>query len=259
MLRPVRRLIRRSLRSFGYDICSSGQRPDPFDDMKRLVSASPLIFDVGANIGQTVNNFRENFQNPHIHAFEPGRVTFTALKKNCGSYQGVTLNNLALGSSKETRTFLENECNDMSSFLEIGSEGWGSIVERNPVKINTVDDYCDTRQIEKIDILKSDTQGFDLEVLKGAERTIARGGIYLVYLEINFAELYKGLPPADEIMRFLREHHFSLVAFYQFHYINNHVGWTDGLFRYSNSPNDRRDRAVRLAQKAEEFLCSRSR
>jgi FkbM family methyltransferase len=234
MLGPVRRVIRHSLRSFGYDIRSTVELRDPFDDMKRLVSASPLIFDIGANMGQTVKNFRNTFQNPHIHAFEPGHVAFTALKKNYGSYRDITLNNMALGSSKETRTFLENEHNDMSSFLETGSEGWGSIAERNPVKINTVDDYCDARQIEKIDILKSDTQGFDLEVLKGAERTIARGGIYLVYLEITFAELYKGLPPADEIMRFLREHHFSPVAFYRFWYINNHVGWTDGLFRYSN-------------------------
>jgi FkbM family methyltransferase len=234
MLRPARRLIRRSLRSFGYDICLANERRDPFADMKRLVSPSPTIFDVGANVGQTVNNFRESFQNSHIHAFEPGRVTFTALKEHCGSYRGVTLNNMALGSSKETRTFLENEYNVMSSFLEIGSAGWGAISERNLIEINTVDDYCDTRHIEKIDILKSDTQGFDLEVLKGAERIIARGGVYLVYLEINFAELYQGLPPADEIMRFLREHGFSLVSFYRFYYINNRVGWTDGLFRYSN-------------------------
>jgi FkbM family methyltransferase len=231
ILRPVRRLIRRSLRRHGYEIY---QPRNPFDDMKRLVPPSPLIFDVGANIGQTVNRFRESFQNPNIHAFEPARGTFAALKKNRGGIRGVTLNNMALGSSKETRTFLENVHNDMSSFFEIGFEGWGSIAERNPVEINTVDDYCDTRQIEKIDILKSDTQGFDLEVLKGAERTIARGGVYLIYLEIIFAELYKGSPPADEIMRFLREHHFSLVAFYEFQYINNHVGWTDALFRYSN-------------------------
>jgi hypothetical protein len=126
MVRPARRLIRRFLRS-GHDIFSADERRDPFADMKRLVSASPIIFDVGANIGQTVNNFREIFQNPHIHAFEPGRVTFTTLKKHCGNYHGVTLNDTALGSSKETRTFLENECNDMSSFLEIGSEGWGAI------------------------------------------------------------------------------------------------------------------------------------
>ena len=183
--------------------------------------------------GQTINNFRETFQNSTIHAFEPGRVAFAALKKNYGTYRDVTLNNMALGSRKETRIFLENEQNNTSSFLEIGTKGWGSIAERNRVEINTVDDYCDTNRIEKIDILKSDTQGFDLEVLKGAERIIARGGIYLVYLEINFAELYKGLPPADEVMRFLREHQFSLVAFYRFYYINNHVGWTDGLFRYS--------------------------
>ena len=234
MLGPIRRVIRHSLRSFGYDISRLDERRDPFDDMKRLVSPSPLIFDIGANLGHTLTNFRETFKNPSIHAFEPGRVAFATLKKNYGTYRDVTLNNMALGSSKETRSFLENKNNDMSSFLEIGSEGWGSITERNPVEINTVDDYCKTRQINKIDILKSDTQGFELEVLKGAEHTIARGGIQLVYLEIIFAELYKGLPPADEIMRFLREHQFSLVSFYRFHHINNHVGWTDGLFRYSS-------------------------
>lgn len=232
--RPVRGLVRRSLRRFGYDICSSDQRRDPFQDMQRMVSTSPLIFDVGANIGQSIKSFRETFQNPEIHAFEPSSGTFATLKDNCGTKPSVTLNNTALGSSKETRTFLENEFNDMSSFLEIGSKGWGSITERNLVKINTVDDYCDTKKIEKIDILKSDTQGFDLEVLKGAERTIARGGIHLIYLEINFAELYNGMAPADEIMRFLRERHFSLVAFYHFYYRENLVGWTDGLFCYTD-------------------------
>jgi hypothetical protein len=49
MLRQARLLIRRSLGRFGYDICSSDQRRDPFDDMKQLVSTSPLIFDIGAN------------------------------------------------------------------------------------------------------------------------------------------------------------------------------------------------------------------
>ncbi len=232
MLRPVRRLIRRSLRSFGYDICSPDERRDPFDDMKRLVSASPLIFEVGANIGKGINEFREAFQNPHIHAFEPSHVAFTALKNNYGSYRDVTLNNMALGSRRETRTFLESEEYGTSSFLETGCNEWGSTAKRYPVDISTVDDYCDTKQVEKIDILRSYTEGFDFDVLKGAERTIARGGICLVHVELNLAE--RGMPAADEIMRFLREHRFAVVAFYHFEYSNNHARWANGLFRYSN-------------------------
>lgn len=233
MLQPLRRLIRQSLRRFGYDICSSNARRDPFEDMKEFVGASPLIFDVGANRGQTINNFRKHFATPQIHAFEPSRATFTTLEKNCVGYDGVTLNNVALGSRNEMRIFLENTSAAMSSFFELGSMGWGSIAQRSPVQIQTLDDYCKTRQIEKIDILKSDTQGFDLEVLRGAESTILRGGIDFVYLEMTFAELYREMPAPDEIMRFLREHNFSTVAFYDFHYINNTVGWTDALFRYS--------------------------
>jgi FkbM family methyltransferase len=232
MLRPVRRLIRRSLRSFGYDICSSDDRRDPFDDMKRLVYASPLVFEVGANKGQGIDNFRETFQNPHIHAFEPGRVAFGDLTKNYGTCRHVTLNNMALGSRKQTRMFLESDLYGTSSFLETGCNDWGSTAKRYPVEINTVDCYCDTTKIERIDILRSYTEGFDFEVLKGAERTLARGGIHLVHVEINFAE--RGMPPADGIMRFLREHRFAVVAFYNFDYIDNHAQWANGLFRYSD-------------------------
>jgi len=72
---------------------------------------------------------------------------------------------MALGSSKKIRTFLENERDDMSSFLEIGSEGGDQFAERNLIETNTVDDCCETQKIEKIDVLKSDIQGFELEVL----------------------------------------------------------------------------------------------
>jgi FkbM family methyltransferase len=225
-------LIRACLRKFGYDICWSDERRDPFEDMKRMTRASPVIFDIGANLGQTIADFQGTFNNPTIHAFEPGRVAFMALNETYSTNQNIFLNNIALGDRSQTRIFMEHKRHNMSSFLESGPDIQDTTSERFPVEISTVDDYCDSHGIEKIDILKSDTQGFELEVLKGAQRTIQRGGIELVLLEINFAELYKDIPPIDEILRFFRLHHFSLVAFYRFYYCDNRVVWTDALFQY---------------------------
>ena len=84
----------------------------------------------------------------------------------------------------------------MSSFLEPGRDSWGAVKRRTPVNIKTIDGYCELHEISRIDILKSDTQGFDLEVLKGASGLFDRHCIHLVYLEIGFGELYKNHSPA---------------------------------------------------------------
>jgi hypothetical protein len=51
-----------------------------------------------------------------------------------------------------------------------------------------------------------------------------------VFMEITFSDMYKGLPRLDELYRFMIERGFRLVAFYDFHYQNNRLGWCDGLF-----------------------------
>ena len=66
----------------------------------------------------------------------------------------------------------------------------GAIKQRINVDVTTIDNYCRDYGIERIDILKSDTQGFDLEVLKGASRLLDQHRIHLVYVEIVFGKLY---------------------------------------------------------------------
>lgn len=118
----------------------------------------------------------------------------------------------------------------MSSFLEPGKDGWGDIKQRVPVTVTTIDDYCSERGISNIDILKSDTQGFDLEVLRGAQHMLEERRIQLVYLEITFSNVYQHLPGLDTIFSFLSNYGFCLVSFYRFHYQHDRAGWTDALF-----------------------------
>jgi FkbM family methyltransferase len=201
--------------------------------MHRLTSVplSPIIFDIGANIGQSVRRFRRYFNDSVIHSFEPGEEAFQALTKNTLGLDRVHISNRALGAACTTRTFVENELSDMSSLFEPGESAWGSIVRRRKVELDTVDDYCNRNGIERIDILKSDTQGYDLEVLRGARQCLKDQRVELIYLELTFSKMYKGAPRFDEIYAFLADHGMVLVSFYDMYYQGDFLSWTDALFR----------------------------
>jgi FkbM family methyltransferase len=235
----VKDFVKRAVRSFGYDIRavhdSSGLGRDPMWDMRALVQTDrPVIFDVGANVGQSIVEFRRRFRRPIMHSFEPGPATFRELQRRVTGIPDVHLNNVGMGSRRESRVFIQNTHSDMSSFLELGAGGWGKTTERSEVTLRTIDDYCAEHGIAAIDILKTDTQGFDLEVIKGARSMMAQRKVHLVYLEIILSRMYEDLPPLDEIYRTLTEQGFSLVAFYSFYFREGRASWTDALFVHPN-------------------------
>jgi FkbM family methyltransferase len=237
----LKNLVRSSLRRMGYVIVRRSEEVgvrrseqvgrDAYLDISRIVaSKSPVIFDVGANVGQTIDEMTNVFPSLMIHAFEPGKAAFDSLLQTHSKLPCVRLNNLALGSKPERQIFFENSFTEMSSFLPLGPDGWGQISNQRKIEVSTVDSYCMQHEIPFIDLLKSDTQGFDLEVLKGAQELLNARKIRLIYLEITFQKLYQGIPRIDEIYRFIADHGFELVSFYNFYYLNGRAGWTDALF-----------------------------
>jgi FkbM family methyltransferase len=239
-----KRLTKNLLARMGYELRKTplpGSAPvqefgiDPMRDMLRLtrspgLSCRPVVLDIGANVGDTVREFSFVFGNPLIHAFEPSPKTFQTLKANTSYIPAITLNNVGLGSRRSELSFHESEKPEMSSFLAPAKDCWVESQSLQELPVRTVDDYCLEHSIDRIDVLKSDTQGYDLEVLRGAESMLTSGRVRLVYLEIIFSEMYSGLPGLDEIYRYLCDRGFGLVTFYKFYYQHNRAGWTDALF-----------------------------
>jgi FkbM family methyltransferase len=218
----IKTSLRKAFRRLtGYDIhkMATGQDAD-WDIQARVNRWFPVIFDVGANEGQTSKRFRALFPTATVYAFEPGSPF-----EKLAELPGVSAHNIALGSQPGALEFNENSVSVMSSFLPLGPEGWGEVTNRREIAVSTVDEFCDQHGISRIDLLKSDTQGFDLEVLKGAERMFAQGRIQAVYLEITFARLYENPPKFDEIYSFMAERSFDLVGIYD---LNGR--WADALF-----------------------------
>jgi FkbM family methyltransferase len=241
-LRRFRRRLRQLINRFGYDVrrINSGQpglRPEV--DMRRLLDTeSPMIFDVGANVGQSIELFRSEFPACEIHAFEPSAGTFDALTARAGGLDRVHLWNLAVGSASGKLPLRENEISEMTSFLNLGHSGWGRTKGTALVDVITVDDFCERERIDRIDVLKSDTQGFELEVFRGAESTFRKEGIKLIYCEIAFVDIYENLPSPFQLIDFLADRGFEFVTFYPFHYLRGKVAWTDALFAHRTLVRD---------------------
>jgi FkbM family methyltransferase len=223
------------LHRFGYDISKyNTQEPgqNPYIDMGRFVAdgRATTIFDIGANIGQSIERFRLHFPKAQIYSFEPSPTTFRELQSRAAGWQDVATFNFAFGPTNGKAMLNENKHSVMNSMLELGERGWGEIEKRTEVELRTIDEFCRQEQISSIDILKCDTQGYDLEVLRGAEDMMRDHCIGLVYCEVNFAELYRDAAPFDAIFRFLLDRSFVLVGFYKIHFCQQIAGWTDALF-----------------------------
>jgi FkbM family methyltransferase len=228
--------IKRILKYFGYRISKiqpeNIEISNAFDDMERFLgnNSKPTIFDIGANTGQSVNQFLKYFPDSEIFSFEPNDAAFGVLQKSNMNKKNVYLENCAIGSKIEALAFTENESSDMSSFLELSRVGWGKIKNKKIINTETVDNYCKRNNIQQIDVLKSDTQGFELEVLKGAAEMMKLNKIHLVYFEFIFSDMYKELPSFDLIYKLLHDNNFKLVKFYDFNYQENLLSWADFLF-----------------------------
>lgn len=236
-MKSAETLVRNLFHALGFEIsryhpnCNS-LGINPFSDMKKLICQSqrPVVFDVGANVGQSVKRFKDLLPQCEIHSFEPSPATYRLLAQNANSFSDVYLNNLGVGSSCGRKHFLENSSSVMSSFLKPSTFCWGKIVNETPVEVTTLDKYCEENNIPHINVLKADTQGYDLEVLRGATALIGGNRIQMVFMEIIFSDMYQGLPSFDELFRFLLDSNFRLVSLYEFYHQNNVASWSDALF-----------------------------
>jgi FkbM family methyltransferase len=230
-----RPLIRKFLHRFGLDISKIDRTTlgqNPWLDMERFVVDSPntVLFDVGANIGQSIARYRMHFPKSQIHSFEPSPQTYRQLQTAAAGDPKAKTWNFAFGPAPGKAMLNENKHSVMNSLLELGESGWGEVEKRTEVDVRTIDEFCAAENIHQIDALKSDAQGYDLEVFKGAEQMMRDNRIGLVLCEVNFVEFYRQEATFDQIFRFMMDRNFAVVSFYQMHYGQNIVTWTDVLF-----------------------------
>ena len=165
-----------------------------------------------------------------LFSFEPDETECNNLTSSiypgC-NYQKAISYPLALYSSEGEAALHVSAKPSMSSLLEFdeqafdshfglaaGSARWRNMLrqrEVQKVKTITLDKWAEQNKINSIDFLKLDTQGTELEILKGAEHLLASGKINVIKTEFSMMPVYKSQPHFSEIDTHLRNLGYVLV------------------------------------------------
>lgn len=166
---------------------SSGETFLIEDLLPRYLPAKPVVFDVGANEGGYSALLLARFPGAAIHAFEPNPRAYERLRDRLG--HGLTTVNAGLSQQPGELELFDHAgaagSEHATFYREVIADLHQSQAQGVRVAVTTVDAYCARHQVTRIDFLKVDTEGHELEVARGATRMIAEGRIGVVQIEFN--------------------------------------------------------------------------
>jgi len=142
------------------------------DDIIKYLPEDGVFFDVGANVGIIAFSTALARPRSRIFAFEPEPVSFLALNKT-KSYNllhNIDLIPLGLGENSGLKTFFIDKANHGGHSLDRNQV----INETRPssILVSTIDNVAQIFGITRMDVMKIDVQGLELDVLKGASQTV---------------------------------------------------------------------------------------
>ncbi len=163
------------------------------DRLKKSTKGPYRIFDVGSNRGQFLTMALEHMkgEDVEVHCFEPGKQTFAHLSTTAAGRPKVHLNNIGLGAEQsEAVLHYDHAGSEIASLTKRKLEHYGVNYESSEtVVIDTVDNYCAAKGIDRIDLLKVDIEGHELDCFKGAKDMFAKKAIGIVTLEFGGANI----------------------------------------------------------------------
>ena len=178
-------------------------------------TSQPIIFDVGAYIGEVARTYREIFSRAQLYCFEPFPDSFRELEKFSADPM-VKLYPVAISDQVGKITLNVNtdlSCNSIfprprnkPAYYPAQAQNVAHI----EVNTTTIDSFCHQENIERIDILKLDVEGAELKALKGAHHILSQQAVYLLYTEVMFIPHYEGGCLFHEIVGLLDQYGYSL-------------------------------------------------
>ncbi|MEI7780660.1 MAG: FkbM family methyltransferase, partial [Planctomycetota bacterium] len=188
-----------------------------------------VALDVGAHEGAFTRACLETVLVSKAIVFEPHPGNAERLRQ---SFAGapVTVEEMAVAACGGTGNFLYGDDTATGSLLAaIGAEK--NAVRSRTVPITSLDGYAAAHGLlEKVALLKIDTQATDLRVLEGAE-SLLRESQPIVVVEMIFAPLYENQDDPADLMLWLTRRGYRLAGFFDEHFSREGwLAWCDACF-----------------------------
>ena len=214
----LKKLILKIINALGYEILKINQEGTHFNRIKKLTDLfkTDLVIDVGANKGQFAQKIRQIGYRGKIISFEPLKEVYSELISNSLRDEKWEIFPMVAVGDSNSKTFINvSENFASSSVLEIQNEHITAAKDSRYIdsyQVNQVklDDLNFDKDFDSI-FLKIDVQGYEFNVLKGAEDLLKQ--ISLIKVEISFTKLYQGTYDWKKLINYLESKGFEIWDF----------------------------------------------
>ncbi len=211
--------IKRFAQRFGFDIIQFNARSSPVARRIKLFQHFEIgcVLDVGASTGGYGAELRSTGYDQRIISFEPSSDAFRVLEARASRDTLWDTVQLALGKESDEAVLNLSLNRESNSILRIKDRHTAAYpqakyIGHEVVVVDTLDHVFDRHGISDIPTyLKIDTQGYEHQVLLGAEVSLAR--IKGVQVELSLIPMYEDETPFVEIITYLQARGFSLMSF----------------------------------------------
>jgi len=234
--------VRNLLNRFGIEIRLiknlQAQLRDAFREQQRLAGRFDVktIFDIGAYDGSTAIKYKQYFPDVTVYSFEPFADSYSKLESNAAINSFIHPINAAVSEKCGNAILHVNRMDATNSLLPAENtdsylDDLTRSIDEVTVKTTTIDSICKELGVNCIDILKIDVQGNGLAVLRGAREMLEKKKIKIIYIEIEFIQIYKDQPLMFEITDFLNGFRYPLFGLYNLtHQKSGQLAWGDAVY-----------------------------
>tara|TARA_Y100000590_G_C15664832_1_gene994057 strand:+ start:485 stop:1198 length:714 start_codon:yes stop_codon:yes gene_type:complete len=163
-----------------------------------------IFIDVGAHKGETIELFHKNLKVNNFYCFEASSINFKNLKKKILNFnnKNIHIYNYAIGEDENVKDFYQLEESSSSTLTKINKDSnyykkkikilnlFGmkkELIQPLKVKTITLSKFIQENNLNNIDILKIDTEGYEYKIIIGAKNEIKN--VKYIYFEHHFDDM----------------------------------------------------------------------
>jgi FkbM family methyltransferase len=186
-------------------------------DIKQDTSIQNIktVVDVGASIGTMTTYFLDTFPACKVYSFEPYSPSFHIIANIFQNNPRVSVHQLALSDEPgEVKMYIQEDSGYNSLKEPVNKPSEKMVGKFEVVKVGILDEFCAVHNIDRIDFLKIDTEGLDLNVLKGASKMLKARKIKYIYVESTFDKDNVQNTQFNDLADYLHDYGFKVRAIY---------------------------------------------
>ncbi|MCC7051503.1 MAG: FkbM family methyltransferase [Bacteroidia bacterium] len=176
-----------------------------------LAIKDAVVLDIGTNIGSTLLQFANKVgENGRVYGFEPDKINYQVCLKNISlnKFKNIDVSNIGLGETNDTFILAVDTPTN---------RGGNRIVIKKPlnkesikIDVQKLDDWILSKNIDRINLIKIDVEGFDLKVLKGGVETIKKFKPIL-FIELDDNNLKTVDDSAKNLVEFMENLNYNII------------------------------------------------